>query len=60
MERFCPNCHTQLVERSTAYICPRHEIGECTYEPAYPEKVQHQCQKKRATAQHQREAEAVF
>ncbi len=57
MERYCPNCHTQLMERSLTYICPRHEIGECTYEPAYPEKVQQRnCHNKRQATE--REAEA--
>lgn len=35
MELYCPNCKTELIERSKNYVCPRHQIGECTYEPCH-------------------------
>ncbi|MCL9780205.1 hypothetical protein M9194_02015 [Vibrio sp. S4M6] len=39
MERRCPNCNIELVKRSMTYVCPRHDIGECTYEPTYFDKA---------------------
>ncbi|MGY3569510.1 hypothetical protein [Vibrio paucivorans] len=32
MEKYCPNCHTELVDRANVHICPRHAIGDCTYD----------------------------
>ena len=33
MELYCPNCKTELIVRNQQCTCPRHQIGECTYEP---------------------------
>jgi hypothetical protein len=27
----CPECHIELIERSSERVCPRQQIGECTY-----------------------------
>ena len=33
MELYCPNCKTELIVRHQQCTCPRHQIGECTYQP---------------------------
>ncbi|MCK6264631.1 hypothetical protein KP803_15225 [Vibrio sp. ZSDE26] len=32
MEKYCPNCHTELISRADVHVCPRHAIGDCTYD----------------------------
>ncbi len=32
MTKLCPKCHTEMIERSNSYICPRNDIGDCTYD----------------------------
>lgn len=32
MQRFCPRCKTEMIERINVYVCPRHDIGDCTYD----------------------------
>ncbi|WP_295893480.1 hypothetical protein [uncultured Vibrio sp.] len=32
MEKYCPHCMTELVDRANVHICPRHAIGECSYD----------------------------
>ncbi|PFG57941.1 phosphonoacetate hydrolase [Vibrio sp. ES.051] len=32
MKKLCPKCHTEMIERSNVYICPRNDIGDCSYD----------------------------
>lgn len=32
MQRFCPRCKTEMIERLNVYVCPRNDIGDCTYD----------------------------
>ncbi|GEM76745.1 hypothetical protein [Vibrio sagamiensis] len=32
MEKYCPICHTEMIDRSNYFICPRNNIGECIYD----------------------------
>ncbi|USD62388.1 hypothetical protein J4N45_23755 [Vibrio sp. SCSIO 43140] len=31
MKHYCPHCNTELIERHQTHVCPRHDIGDCTY-----------------------------
>ncbi len=33
MDRTCPMCNTPMIERSTEHVCPRNDIGDCSYDP---------------------------
>lgn len=37
MDRTCPMCNTPMIERNTEHVCPRNEIGDCSYDPYYHE-----------------------
>ena len=32
MEKYCPICQTELIDRSHYLICPRNNIGGCVYD----------------------------
>lgn len=32
MKTHCPICHTEMLERSNLHVCPRNDIGDCTYD----------------------------
>lgn len=32
MNNCCPKCNTEMVARSNILFCPRHDIGECSYD----------------------------
>ena len=32
MKPLCPICHTEMLERSNIHVCPRNDIGDCTYD----------------------------
>ena len=32
MKKYCPNCRTELIDHCNRFVCPRNEIGECTYD----------------------------
>ncbi|ELA6598529.1 hypothetical protein PY250_17160 [Vibrio alginolyticus] len=32
MKNLCPKCRTEMIERSNVYVCPRNDIGDCTYD----------------------------
>ncbi|WFB49657.1 hypothetical protein [Vibrio coralliilyticus] len=32
MKPLCPLCHTEMLERSNIHICPRNDIGDCSYD----------------------------
>lgn len=32
MKTLCPICHTEMLERSNIHVCPRNEIGDCSYD----------------------------
>jgi protein PhnA len=32
MKKLCPNCRTEMIERSNIHVCPRNEIGDCSYD----------------------------
>lgn len=32
MKKLCPICQTEMVERSNIHVCPRNEIGDCSYD----------------------------
>jgi hypothetical protein len=32
MEKYCPYCTTELVDSADVPTCPRHAIGDCTYD----------------------------
>ncbi|MDF2153832.1 hypothetical protein [Vibrio sp. CAU 1672] len=32
MERYCPICRTEMVDRNRIAVCPRNDIGECSYD----------------------------
>ncbi|MCW8345690.1 hypothetical protein MD535_06660 [Vibrio sp. ZSDZ65] len=33
MDRTCPMCSTPMITRDAEAICPRHQIGDCSYAP---------------------------
>jgi len=32
MKQRCPICHTEMLERSNIHVCPRNDIGDCSYD----------------------------
>ncbi|MCG9677618.1 hypothetical protein [Vibrio sp. Isolate24] len=32
MKPLCPICHTEMLERSNIHICPRNDIGDCSFD----------------------------
>lgn len=32
MKKYCPNCRTELLNHCNIFVCPRNDIGECTYD----------------------------
>lgn len=42
MEKYCPICQTELIDRSHYLICPRNNIGECAYD-GYEDHHNHCC-----------------
>ncbi|WP_155400308.1 hypothetical protein [Vibrio campbellii] len=42
MEKYCPVCQTEMIDRSNYFICPRNNIGECAYD-GYEDHHSHCC-----------------
>jgi len=36
MKKFCPICQTEMLERSNIHVCPRNDIGDCSYDALNP------------------------
>ncbi|MDE1222390.1 hypothetical protein MCT05_16590 [Vibrio aestuarianus] len=32
MKKLCPICQTEMLERSNMHVCPRNDIGDCSYD----------------------------
>ena len=32
MDRYCPNCGIEMIDKNQVSICPRNDIGECSYD----------------------------
>ncbi|MGF1734084.1 hypothetical protein [Photobacterium satsumensis] len=32
MKKYCPYCSTELLDHCNILVCPRNNIGECTYD----------------------------
>ncbi|WP_082008435.1 hypothetical protein [Photobacterium gaetbulicola] len=32
MKKYCPYCRTELLDHCNILVCPRNDIGECTYD----------------------------
>lgn len=32
MKKLCPICQTEMLERSNTHVCPRNDIGDCSYD----------------------------
>lgn len=32
MKTRCPICNTEMLERSNIHVCPRNDIGDCSYD----------------------------
>lgn len=32
MDRYCPNCGIEMIDKNHVSICPRNDIGECSYD----------------------------
>ncbi|MCQ1061227.1 hypothetical protein LRP52_46625 [Photobacterium sp. ZSDE20] len=32
MKKYCPYCSTEMLEHCNVFVCPRNNIGECTYD----------------------------
>ncbi|WP_114787558.1 hypothetical protein [Vibrio tetraodonis] len=32
MSKYCPNCGIEMIDKNQVSICPRNDIGECSYD----------------------------